>query len=129
MDFNLLPKLESPKRDTHAGFSIVIAMQVSQKTGKELADFLGISRQQLHSMKNTKKINQDRLEQLAQFFEMDVDEFLSLPHQMVSYTLEAFFRQSLSYLSHSKPMTQNEAEDLATDMASLLQKIKLLEAR
>jgi plasmid maintenance system antidote protein VapI len=128
MNIEHFGKLTAPKRDTHAGISLAVCLDVLNKSPKELADHLQVSRQQLHRMKETKKINDSRVQELADYFEMTVDEFLSLPHHVISFSLETYFRQSISYLSQ-KGITKQEADELVDGMAKILGIIKLIEAR
>lgn len=121
-------QMSAPKREQHAGHALAICLSVLNKSPKDLAEHLSISRQHLHKMKDTKKINRDRLEQIAQWFEMDADEFLDLPNHVISFSLETYFRQSISYLSQ-KGITHTEADELVDAMAKVLSIIKTIEAK
>lgn len=120
--------MSAPKREQHAGQALSICLDVLNKSPKDLADHLGVSRQHLHKMKETKKINQDRLKEIAQWFEMDADEFLDLPNHVISFSLENYFRQSISYLSQ-KGISHSDAEDLVDAMAKVLSIIKTIESK
>lgn len=128
MNIAQLTAMSAPKREQHAGQALSICLDVLNKSPKDLADHLGVSRQHLHKMKDTKKINQDRLEEIAKWFEMDVDEFVDLPNHVISFSLETYFRQSISYLS-KKGITQSEADDLANGMVKVLSLVRAIEER
>lgn len=122
-----IPDRQQPKPQVDAGRALSICLHVTQSSPIELANKLGVSRQQLHRMKETKKIRQDRLENIAEYFGMSVDEFLNIPSQVISFSLERSFHMSLSYLSAEKKLSEDDLKDVVNKMAELLLAIKKVE--
>jgi len=69
------------EQETHAGKCLHAACQIYGTSFADLAKHLGVSRQHVHNMQNVKRINDDRVEQLAKYFRMSKDEFLNLSNK------------------------------------------------
>jgi len=122
-----IPDRQQPKPQVDAGRALSVCLHVTQRSPIELANKLGVSRQQLHRMKESKKIRKDRLESIAEYFDMSVDEFLNIPSEVISFSLERSFHMSLSYLSAEKNMSEDDLNDVVNKMADLLLEIKKIE--
>ena len=83
-----------PELDTHAGKSIQVACQMFGASLSHLADHLEVSRQHVHSMQKTKRINKDRVAKISEFFGMEPAEFLMLSSKPIG----VYYRQVKSQI-------------------------------
>mgnify|MGYP001050300281 CR=1 FL=1 len=64
--------------EINIGRSINIAMAMAGVTASQMQADLDISRQCLYKWRNSKHINTEKLEMLAEYFEMSVCDFIGL---------------------------------------------------
>lgn len=101
-------RFEKPSMQQHAGKSLLMAFRVTLKEPKELAEFLGVSRQNISRMQSSKRMSDDRIAQIAKFFGMSVNEFFDLSTQPMSAVFHSFFSNVLETCREVYPEETDE---------------------
>ncbi len=58
--------------------SLIIALAKNEKTGKELAENIGVTEGTITNMKQGRNQNMETVKKIAEYFEMSVSEFIAL---------------------------------------------------
>lgn len=83
--------LAKPETEAHAGEALKVACHMFGAPLSHVAKHLGVSRQHVHNMQSTKRMNAERLKDIAEFFGLSVKEFLNLSNAPVS----SFYRKNM----------------------------------
>ena len=83
--------LAKPETEAHAGEALKVACHMFGAPLSHVAKHLGVSRQHVHNMQSTKRMNAERLAQKAEFFGMSPKQFLNLSNAPVS----SFYRKNM----------------------------------
>lgn len=102
MNVRKLKEVEKPQASDDAGKSLSIAMELMNTAPKEMCEYLDITRQHLHTMKGQKSINDARLKQIAEYYYMTPQEFLSLPRRPMSVMFGSAMRELTKMLREDK---------------------------
>jgi plasmid maintenance system antidote protein VapI len=92
--------LVKPESEAHAGQALKVACHMFGAPLSHVAKHLGVSRQHAHNMQNTKRMNDERLEKIAEFFGISVEEFLNLSNAPVSSFYKKNMQQVLEAIDH-----------------------------
>ena len=92
--------LAKPESETHAGQALKIACHMFGTPFSHVANHLGVSRQHVHNMQNVKRMNEDRLDKIAEFFGMTVEQFLNLSNAPVSTFYRKNMQQVMEAINH-----------------------------
>lgn len=93
-------KLVKPESEAHAGQALKVACHMFDAQLSHVAKHLGVSRQHAHNMQNTKRINAERVEKIAEFFGLSSAEFLNLSNAPVSSFYRKNMKQVLEAINH-----------------------------
>lgn len=99
----VIEKIKSKKPEVHHGDCITLAFDIFGKSPSDLAEKLGITRQHIQRIKETKKIGASRLEAIAEFFEISIDELLDITNKPVTKMIKYQSESVIDYLEREYP--------------------------
>ena len=111
-----------------AGKSLTVLMQVNEVSGADLARHLGISPQLLQRMKSTKKMNGERIKQLAEFFVMTQQEFLNVARRPLTTAMMGQREILTASLDANHPNSRRANKRIRSLMSEVVEKIQSIES-
>ena len=127
MDVRKLQNVKVPNASPDAGRSLTLAMDLFNASPKDMCEFMDITRQHLHTMKGQKTINDARLEQIAEYFHLTVQEFLSLPQRPLSVAFSSTMREMTKMLREQFPIHGRFVLEVESHVDQIKDKLIMLE--
>ena len=119
--------IKPAERESHAGNSLRLAMSIYDVSAAEIAKHLGVTRQSVHKILDTKTMNDDRLQAVANYFNLDPNKFLELPHYPITSAFQLFMDQMLAHFRETQPRQVKYLVNKNAEIKDISRIIKMLE--
>jgi len=119
--------IKPAERESHAGNSLRLAMSIYDVSAAEIAKYLGVTRQSVHKILDTKTMNDDRLQAVAGYFALTPDQFLELPHYPITSAFELFTGQIIAHFREAQPRQVKYLVSKVAEIKDISRIIKMLE--
>lgn len=95
--------IEPAEREQHAGKSLQLAMAIYDVTAAELAKHMGVTRQAVSKLVESRQINDERLSGILNYFSLTKDKFMELPHSPIASAFDVFMEGVMNHFIENKP--------------------------
>jgi DNA-binding Xre family transcriptional regulator len=123
----ILETAKDSKQPVDHGKAVTLALLAFEKQPADLADHLGITRQHLHRMKDQKSIHPDRLDKIAEFFGITLEELLSVAATPVTWMVRHQGDRVCEYLRNKNPKHGQYVRNIEDIYSTLWHQIHQLE--
>lgn len=120
--------LQPAPKEVHHGRSLQLAMAIQQIPATEVAEHLGVTRQSVHKLADTKTMKDERLLELAELFNITIKEFVELPHHPVYSTMFHHCAMAIMTLRKFYPTKGKYFNSIENHFSEALAQIKNVES-
>lgn len=94
----IIDLIEQREEPVDHGYVVALALEIYDQPPSKLASHLGVKQQQISAILKTKKINDERMQEIATFFKMTLGELLDIAHCPLTTLLTVQLREVENYL-------------------------------
>lgn len=94
----IIELIEQREKVVDHGHVVALALEIYGQPPSKLASYLGVKPQQISAILKTKKINDERMQEIATFFKMTLGELLDIANCPLTTLLTVQLREIESYL-------------------------------
>lgn len=94
----IIDLIEQREEPVDHGYVVALALEIYDQPPSKLASHLGIKQQQISAILKTKRINEERMQEIAAFFKMTLGELLDIAHCPLTTLLTVQLREVENYL-------------------------------
>lgn len=123
----IIETAKDSKQPVDHGKAVTLALLAFEKSPADLADYIGVTRQHMHRIKDQKSIGDDRLPKIAEFFGLSIDELLSVAATPVTWMVRHQGDRVCEYLRSKNPKHGQYVKNIEDTYYSLWHQIHQLE--
>ena len=94
----IIELIEQRDKVVDHGHVVALALEIYGQPPSKLASYLGVKPQQISAILKTKKINDERMQEIAAFFKMTLVEMLDIAHCPLTTLLTVQLKEVENYL-------------------------------
>ena len=121
--------LKPAPKQVHHGESLKFAMDIQQRTLSEVAEHMGVTRQAIHRLCQTKKMQGDKAKRLADFFNLTEEEFVELKHRPITSVFDHYAQQIIRILVANHSDKLDGVQRIGKQLAAVTVSINRLESK
>ena len=94
----IIDLIEQSEKPVDHGHVVALALEIYGQPPSKLASYLGVKPQQISAILKTKRINEERMQEIATFFKMTLGELLDIAECPLTTLLTVQLREVENYL-------------------------------
>jgi len=94
----IIELIEQREKPVDHGHVVSLALEIYDQPPSKLASHLGVKQQQISAILKTRKINEERMQEIATFFKMTLGELLDIAECPLTTLLTVQLREIENYL-------------------------------